>query len=128
MVARHKQVIFLESLHHGSSKSIVTYYSFLSSTFKTKGKIVANDKALNVQQLWKNIYPATFRCCASVPLIFAFLGAGVGAIVYCPCAGQWVGTSIFCKSIDQNLGDSWVYIICDWFLMCFAPFSSRMYN
>ena len=46
-----------------------------------------------VKNLGKKISATTVRCSAS--LIFASIGAGIGATLFRPSAGQWIGKLIF---------------------------------
>eukprot|EP00262_Sarcandra_glabra_P022230 TRINITY_DN9794_c0_g1_i1.p1 TRINITY_DN9794_c0_g1~~TRINITY_DN9794_c0_g1_i1.p1 ORF type:complete len:234 (+),score=41.51 TRINITY_DN9794_c0_g1_i1:62-703(+) len=50
------------------------------------------DRAEQIQLLRKRISGATVRCGAA--LVFASIGAGIGAILIRPSAGQWIGCAI----------------------------------
>ncbi|XP_041001484.1 uncharacterized protein LOC121247191 [Juglans microcarpa x Juglans regia] len=50
------------------------------------------DKAERVKVLGKKVAGATVRCSAS--LVFASIGAGIGATLLRPSAGQWIGCAV----------------------------------
>ncbi|CAL5390285.1 unnamed protein product [Camellia sinensis] len=50
------------------------------------------DRAEQVQLLGKKVYGTTVRCGAS--LVFASIGAGIGASLFRPLIGQWIGKHI----------------------------------
>ncbi|CAL5335551.1 unnamed protein product [Camellia sinensis] len=50
------------------------------------------DRAEQVQLLGKKVYGTTVRCGAS--LVFASIGAGIGASLFRPLIGQWIGCVI----------------------------------
>ncbi|GFP92091.1 hypothetical protein PHJA_001353200 [Phtheirospermum japonicum] len=52
----------------------------------------ANYRAEQAEVLAKRLYGATVRCGASI--IFASIGAGIGAILIRPSTGQWIGCTI----------------------------------
>lgn len=71
----------------------IDIYRFFTSIYKTKeasGDTI--DTSENFQILGKKIYGTTIRCSAS--LVFASLGAGIGAAVIRPSTGQWIGCAI----------------------------------
>lgn len=47
------------------------------------------DKAEKLQIFKKKVSSATIRCSAS--LVFASIGAGIGACLFRPSTGQWIG-------------------------------------
>lgn len=57
---------------------------------KSKNENLSNDVRIRV--LRQKVFLATVRCNAS--LIFASIGAGIGASVIRPSLGQWVGKNI----------------------------------
>lgn len=70
----------------------IEVYHFLSSTFNTKEETDTTNKAELVQRLGKKVYVTAVRCGAQ--LIFASIGAGVGALILRPSVGQWLGCAI----------------------------------
>ncbi|KAL3622529.1 hypothetical protein CASFOL_033940 [Castilleja foliolosa] len=52
----------------------------------------ATDRAEQAKILAKRVYGTTFRCGASI--IFASIGAGIGALLIRPSTGQWIGCTI----------------------------------
>ncbi|KAL3503608.1 hypothetical protein ACH5RR_038057 [Cinchona calisaya] len=70
----------------------IDVYRFLSRVFGSKEETDEVDKAEQLQLLGRKIYIATLRCGAS--LIFASVGAGIGAIIIRPTLGQWIGCAI----------------------------------
>jgi len=65
----------------------IEIYRYFSSMIKEDRDDV--DKAERVKLLTKKVSCATVRCGAS--LIFASIGAGLGATFFRPSAGQWIG-------------------------------------
>lgn len=57
--------------------------------FNPKEEIDEVDREEQIQLLGRKIYVATVRCCSS--LIFASVGAGIGAAAFRPSTGQWIG-------------------------------------
>ncbi|XP_073037554.1 uncharacterized protein [Primulina eburnea] len=71
----------------------IDIYRFFTSMYKNKEASgdTANT-AENFQILGKKIYGTTIRCSAS--LVFASIGAGIGAAVIRPSTGQWIGCAL----------------------------------
>lgn len=67
----------------------IDIYRFLSSIFRTEEESDTVNKAEQVQRLQKKVYSVTWKCGAS--LIFASIGAGVGATIFRPSIGQMIG-------------------------------------
>ncbi|KAI5674671.1 hypothetical protein M9H77_15035 [Catharanthus roseus] len=67
-------------------------YRFFSHMFNPKEEIDEVDREEQIQLLGRKIYVATVRCCSS--LIFASVGAGIGAAAFRPSTGQWIGCAI----------------------------------
>ena len=74
----------------------IDIYRFFSGLFKDDN--VEVDKAELVQLIGKKVYGTTVRCGAS--LVFASIGAGIGATLFRPSAGQWIGKRITCLVIQ----------------------------
>ncbi|KAI3445039.1 hypothetical protein Pfo_001704 [Paulownia fortunei] len=70
----------------------IDIYRFFSSISKAREDSDTVDTAEQVRILKKKVYGATVRCGAS--LIFASVGAGIGATLIRPSAGQWIGCAI----------------------------------
>ncbi|KAA8527054.1 hypothetical protein F0562_008717 [Nyssa sinensis] len=70
----------------------IDIYRFFSSIFKPNEETDEVDKAEQVQLLAKKVCGTTIRCSAS--LVFASIGAGVGATLFRPSAGQWIGCAV----------------------------------
>ncbi|XAR56778.1 hypothetical protein NMG60_11037369 [Bertholletia excelsa] len=68
----------------------IDVYRFFSKIFKEEVDKV--DRAEQVKVLGKKVYGTTIRCSAS--LVFASLGAGIGATLFRPSAGQWIGCAL----------------------------------
>lgn len=56
-------------------------------------EVDADDQAERVKTLGKKVYGVTIRCGAS--LVFASIGAGIGATLFRPSSGQSVGMKHF---------------------------------
>lgn len=68
----------------------IEMYRFFSSIFKaSEEEADAADVKEQVSILGKKIYGATVRCSSS--LIFASVGAGIGATLIRPSTGVWIG-------------------------------------
>ncbi|KAL3508385.1 hypothetical protein ACH5RR_027786 [Cinchona calisaya] len=67
-------------------------YRFFCRVFGSKEETDEVDRAEQLQLLGRKIYIATFRCGAS--LIFSSIGAGLGAMLIRPTAGQWIGCAL----------------------------------
>ncbi|KAL6966061.1 hypothetical protein U1Q18_024000 [Sarracenia purpurea var. burkii] len=65
-------------------------YRFFSYMFKDGDDKV--DRSEQVRVLWNKVYGTTVRCAAS--LVFASIGAGIGATFFRPSAGQWIGCAL----------------------------------
>lgn len=59
------------------------------------------DKPERLKLLGKKVTGATVRCSAS--LVFASIGAGIGATLFRPSAGQWIGKLIALQESSQVL-------------------------
>uniref|UniRef100_A0A5B7AQU8 Isopentenyl-diphosphate delta-isomerase n=1 Tax=Davidia involucrata TaxID=16924 RepID=A0A5B7AQU8_DAVIN len=70
----------------------IDIYRFFSSIFNPNEETDKVDKAEQVQLLAKKVYGTTVRCSAS--LVFASIGAGIGATLFRPSAGQWIGCAL----------------------------------
>jgi len=71
----------------------IDIYRFFSSIYKPKEEGASNiDKAEQARLLGKRVCGVTIRCGAS--LVFASIGAGVGAKLFQPSTGQWIGCAI----------------------------------
>ncbi|KAG9129033.1 hypothetical protein Leryth_016864 [Lithospermum erythrorhizon] len=64
-------------------------YRFFSRIFRSNEEIDRDDREEELQLLGHKIYMATLRCSSS--LIFASIGAGIGAKLIRPSTGQWIG-------------------------------------
>lgn len=69
----------------------IDIYRFLSSIFRTE-EVDTINKAEQVQRLQKKVFTITIKCGAS--LIFASIGAGIGATIFRPSIGQFIGCVI----------------------------------
>ncbi|RDX65326.1 hypothetical protein CR513_56025 [Mucuna pruriens] len=67
----------------------IDLYRFFSSTFKVQDKDNDVDKTQQVGVLGQKVFITTVRCTSS--LIFASIGAGIGATLVRPSLGQWIG-------------------------------------
>ncbi|KAL6009604.1 hypothetical protein ACLOJK_000032 [Asimina triloba] len=67
----------------------IELYHCFSNEDETEEEV---DKAEKVRILQRKVTGATIRCSAS--LFFASIGAGVGAILFRPSTGQWIGCAI----------------------------------
>jgi len=67
----------------------IDLYRFFSSAFKVQNKDNDVDKTNEVGVLGQKIFITTVRCTSS--LIFASIGAGIGATLVRPSLGQWIG-------------------------------------
>lgn len=70
----------------------IDIYRFLSSIFRAEDESDTIDKGEQFQRLQKKVYTNTVNCGAS--LIFASIGAGVGATLFRPKIGQLIGRDI----------------------------------
>lgn len=70
----------------------IDIYRFFSSVSKSKEETSEVDKAEQIRILGKKVYGVTIRCGSS--LIFASVGAGIGAALFRPSAGQWIGCAL----------------------------------
>ncbi|KAA8523559.1 hypothetical protein F0562_009982 [Nyssa sinensis] len=70
----------------------IDIWRFFSSIFYPNEETDKVDRAEQLQLLGKKVYGATIRCSAS--LVFASIGAGIGATLFRPSAGQWIGCAI----------------------------------
>lgn len=64
-------------------------YRFLSSVFSPSPELDEVEPSQQAKILGKKVFGTTFRCGAS--LVFASVGAGLGAIILRPSLGQWIG-------------------------------------
>ncbi|KAK7380700.1 hypothetical protein VNO78_33215 [Psophocarpus tetragonolobus] len=67
----------------------IDLYRFFSSAFKVQDEDKDGDKTNQVGVLGQKVFLATVRCTSS--LIFASIGAGIGATLVRPSLGQWIG-------------------------------------
>ncbi|XP_059455245.1 uncharacterized protein LOC132185492 [Corylus avellana] len=67
----------------------IEIYRYFSSMMKESDDV---DKAEKVKLLGKKVSSATVRCGSS--LVFASIGAGLGATFFRPSAGQWIGCAV----------------------------------
>ncbi|KAL8131736.1 uncharacterized protein LOC141698579 [Apium graveolens] len=67
----------------------IDIYRFLSSIFRTDEEADPINKVEQVQRLQKKVVTVTLKCGAS--LIFASIGAGIGATIMRPSLGQLIG-------------------------------------
>ncbi|XP_014517090.1 uncharacterized protein LOC106774568 [Vigna radiata var. radiata] len=67
----------------------IDLYRFFSSAFKVQREDNDVDKTNEVGVLGQKIFITTVRCTSS--LIFASIGAGIGATLVRPSLGQWIG-------------------------------------
>lgn len=67
----------------------IEVYRFFSRLIKAKEEDDNVDKAAEVHLLGKKVSAVTVRCCSS--LVFASVGAGIGATLFRPSIGQWIG-------------------------------------
>lgn len=70
----------------------IDIYRFLSRTLNSKEDDEV-DAAEQAKLLGKKVTATTVRCGAS--LVFASIGAGIGATLFRPSAGQWIGKYFF---------------------------------
>lgn len=70
----------------------VDIYRTLSHLFNTKEELDEPDKRVEFVILGKKVITATVRCSAS--LVFAAIGAGLGATFLRPSLGQWIGCAL----------------------------------
>ncbi|CAK9182066.1 unnamed protein product, partial [Ilex paraguariensis] len=70
----------------------IDVYRFFSCLLHSKEENEEVDKAEQIRLLVKKIYGTTVRCSAS--LVFASIGAGIGATLFRPSSGQWIGCVI----------------------------------
>ncbi|KAK4782175.1 hypothetical protein SAY86_016277 [Trapa natans] len=64
-------------------------YRILSSVFNSTSELEEVEPSEQAKVLWKKVFVTTVKCCAS--LVFAAVGAGLGAIILRPSLGQWIG-------------------------------------
>lgn len=70
----------------------IDIYRFISCIFNSKEEVDKIYKEEQVKLLGRKVYGVTIRCGAS--LVFASIGAGVGATLIRPSAGQWIGCAL----------------------------------
>ena len=70
----------------------IELHRFFTSMFNPKEEDDNVDKSKQVALLARTVVVATIKCGSS--LIFASIGAGIGATVTRPQAGQWIGKII----------------------------------
>ncbi|KAG6727404.1 hypothetical protein I3842_02G127200 [Carya illinoinensis] len=68
----------------------IEIYRYFGSTIEEENDDL--DKAERVKVLGKKVAGATVRCSAA--LVFASIGAGIGATLLRPSAGQWIGCAV----------------------------------
>ena len=66
----------------------IEIYRYISEKIKSEEDNIVN-KTEKLVLLRKKIASATLRCSSS--LVFASIGAGIGATLFRPSAGQWIG-------------------------------------
>lgn len=66
--------------------------------FKSKQDDDTPDRSQKVKLLGRKISIVTVRCGAS--LVFASIGAGIGAMMFRPTTGQWIGKLTICFSVS----------------------------
>lgn len=71
-------------------QSGIDVYRFFSHVFKEDNDRV--ERAEQLQLLVKKVYANTLKGAAS--LVFASIGAGIGATLFHPSAGQWIGCTV----------------------------------
>ncbi|KAG6607756.1 hypothetical protein SDJN03_01098, partial [Cucurbita argyrosperma subsp. sororia] len=69
----------------------IEIYRYISEKIKSKEDNIVN-KTEKLVLLRKKIAGATLRCSSS--LVFASIGAGIGATLFRPSAGQWIGCAV----------------------------------
>ncbi|KAJ8643744.1 hypothetical protein MRB53_005492 [Persea americana] len=67
----------------------IEIYRLFSNEFEDEEEV---DKAEKLQLFKKKVSRATVRCSAS--LVFASIGAGIGACLFRPSTGQWIGCAV----------------------------------
>ncbi|KAK2967269.1 hypothetical protein RJ640_004835 [Escallonia rubra] len=67
-------------------------YHFFSRLYKSDEDADENDKVVQVKILVKNVCVTTVSC--AVSLVLASVGAGIGATIFRPSAGQWIGCAL----------------------------------
>lgn len=67
----------------------IEIYRFFSWMINSEEEIDRADKAQRAKLLGKKVTCTTVKCGAS--LVFASIGAGIGATLFRPSAGQWIG-------------------------------------
>ncbi|XP_068310737.1 uncharacterized protein [Pyrus communis] len=67
----------------------IDVYRYISCTIKSREEVDDIDTAEQVKILGKKVTVTTIRCGAS--LVFASIGAGIGASLIRPSSGQWIG-------------------------------------
>ncbi|EEF39619.1 uncharacterized protein LOC8286853 [Ricinus communis] len=70
----------------------IEIYRFFSRLTRSEDESNNHDKAEQVKILGKKVTGVTLRCSAS--LVFASIGAGLGAALIRPSAGQWIGCAL----------------------------------
>uniref|UniRef100_A0A7C9CGG2 Uncharacterized protein n=1 Tax=Opuntia streptacantha TaxID=393608 RepID=A0A7C9CGG2_OPUST len=70
----------------------VDIYRTLCRLFKSKEELDEPAKRAEFEILGRKVFGATVRCSAS--LVFAAIGAGIGATLLRPSLGQWVGCAL----------------------------------
>ncbi|XP_058209635.1 uncharacterized protein LOC131322352 [Rhododendron vialii] len=73
-------------------QSGIDVYQFFSHVFKEDNDRVERAEQLQLQLLVKKVYGNTLKGVAS--LVFASIGAGIGATLFHPSAGQWIGCTV----------------------------------
>lgn len=71
----------------------IDLYRFFNSGFKTSAEDDEEKKQVDV--LVRRVSVATVRCISS--LIFASIGAGIGAALIRPSRGQWIGKNMLSR-------------------------------
>lgn len=102
----------------------IEIYQFFTSIFRPEEGDNNGDRARQVGLLGQKVFKATVRCSSS--LIFASLGAGIGATLYRPSVGQWIGkTSVknYNKAIHELSLNNFSFE-----LNCFLTWCQNLYD
>ncbi|XP_062080856.1 uncharacterized protein LOC133785649 [Humulus lupulus] len=67
----------------------IEFYRFITRLLNLKEEVDEVEPAEQVKLLAKKLTSTTIKCSSS--LVFASIGAGIGAVLFRPSAGQWIG-------------------------------------
>lgn len=70
----------------------IDIYRYFSTVYSSTEETAMANNAEEAKVLRENVSVATIRC--SSALIFASIGAGIGATLFRPSAGQWIGCAV----------------------------------